>query len=238
MTEHILNKDYDNCEHIIEFKCLHTKKDIAIDKLTTYFKNIAINECVHLYIFYDKNEGDMFVCIGGVDGVETHKDFEKMIRNILNSKVRLHVKNYELKITHPHDQSSFHHWLCYCIDKNKWGNLTPYIYKPDQEEDEPDIREIVCNLDYVNKFRDNERSIKYDDIVTETKQTNSLCILRSLLNNNKRQKNNNMMKGFFKNCKKDIFFNNFNKHFRITNNKKDYISKKVCLLYTSPSPRD
>ena len=226
-TETILNNDYDRCEHIIEFNSIHNKSCVAIDKLTTYFKNIAINECSNLYMFYDANKGNIFACIDGIYGVETQKDFEKMIKNVLSSKIRMSVKHYNLKITHPHSHLSFHYWLCYCINKNNGGRLTPYVYKPEQRNDEPDMQDIVCNLDYVNNFRDNKRSIKYDDILTDTKHTNSLFILDGLLNNNKRQKNNNMIKRFFKNCKKDIFFNNFNKHFRFTKDNNDYLSKTV-----------
>ena len=236
MTEDILNNDYEygvDVGHIIEFHSLHKKSGIAIDKLTTYFQNIAKSECTTLYMFHDKFKGNLFAFFQRIDtanGMLTNKDFEKMIRNVLNSKVRLQVKNYDLKVQDPRIHLSFYHWLCYCINKNKGVNFTPYVYRPHQKYDEPDINDIICNMDYITKFRDNEKSVKYDDIVKNTKHTNALFILKSLLKNNKRQKNNNMMKRFFENCKKDIFFNNFNKHFKITNNNECLSKKVVCDL--------
>lgn len=229
-VEDILNEDYEHSIYIVDFHSLHKKSDIAIDKLTTYFQNIVKNERTTVYMFHDKFKGNLFAFFQEIyikNELITNKDFEKMIRNVLNSKVRLHVKNYDLKVSDPYEHLSFYHWLCYCIDKNKGVNFTPYVYRPDQKYNEPDIADIICNMNYITKFRDNKYSVKYDDIVKNTKHTNALCTLRSLLNNNKRQKNNNMMKRFFENCKKDIFFNNFNKHFRITKDKTDYLSKKI-----------
>jgi len=223
----ILNRDYEYANFIVEFHCLHKKSDLAINKLTTYFKNISFNENTTLYMFYDKLKGNLFSYFYQIDGVPTNRDFEKMIINVLNSKVRLQVKNYDLKVQHPHIHLSFHHWLCHCIDKNKGSTFTPYVCRTNQKEDEPFIEDILCNLDYINKFRDNKKSVKYDDIITDIKHTNSLCKLRSLLDDNKKQKEEKMTKRFFENCKKDIFFNKFNQHFIITRNKTDYLSKKV-----------
>ena len=225
MTEDILNNDYEygvDVGHIIEFHSLHKKSGIAIDKLTTYFKNIAKNEYTTLYMFHDKFKGNIFAffqSFDDVNGMLTNKDFEKMIRNVLNSKVRLQVKNYDLKVQDPRIHLSFYHWLCYCINKNKGVNFTPYVYRPHQKYDEPDINDIICNMDYITKFRDNEKSVKYDDIKDDiTKKNNKKNKLIEIQEKTKEHK---------KQLLQELFIRKLKKHFNFTNDNNDYLSKKV-----------
>jgi hypothetical protein len=219
-VEDILNNDYEReiDGHIIEFHSLHKKSGIAIDKLTTYFQNIAKNERTTLYMFHDKFKGNIFAFFQRIDtanGILTNKDFERMIINVLNSKVRLHVKNYDLKVSDPYEHLSFYHWLCYCINKNRGVNFTPYVYRSDQKEDEPDINDIICNMDYIAKFRDNKKSVKYDDIKDAITKKNILIEIQEKTKEHKKQ------------IGKELFIRKLKKHFRFTNDNNDYLSKKV-----------
>ena len=210
MTEHILNKDYDFATYIVEFKCLHTKKDLAIDKLLHYFKHIPRLSDSFLYIFSCKEKGNLFACFESIDGVNDYRQFEKMIINVLNSKVRLQVSDYELTVSDPYIFDDFHQWLYHCIHNNDNGYFTPYVDRF-QEEDEMNIQEIIYNMGYIEKFEYSDRYFDIQDMFVEKYR---------LLDLEKKTKEHKIQ------ICKEMFLWKINKQFRFTNDS-DYLSKKV-----------
>lgn len=219
----IINKDFSYDGYVVYFNCITKQSDNAIDKLLHYFKKTPRYSDTSLYILTCKKNGNLFAFFENIRNVNNCKDYEKMIINVLNSKVRLCRNNYDLTVLNTEKYDNLHYWLYDCINKNDMWKFIPYIDRT-KKHDEPDIEELFCNLNYIGKFINSDY---YKIIGKDYEYKKLLYKLRGILNNNKRQKNNNMIKRFFQNCKKDIFFNNFNKHFRITNNKKDYVTKKV-----------
>jgi len=210
MTEDILNKDYEFATYIVEFKCLHTKKDVAIDKLLHYFKNMPRLSNSFLYIFSCKEKGNLFACFENIDGINDYRQFEKMIINVLNSKVRLQVDDYELNVSDPYYFDNFHQWLYHCIYNNDNGYFTPYVDRF-QEEDEIDIEEIICNKGYIEKFEYSDDFFDIEDVFVEKYR---------LLKIEKKTKEHKIQ------ICKELFLWKINKQFRFTNNN-DYLSKKV-----------
>lgn len=209
-VEDILNNDYECSNYIVEFHCLHKKSDIAIDKLLYYFKNLERSYGSFLYIFSCKEKGNLFACFQDIEGVGSYRDFEKMIINVLNSKVRLQVKNYDLKVSNPYEFDNFHHWLYYCIDYNR-GDFTPYVDRH-REEHEVDIEEIICNLNYIEKFEYTDKYFDIEDIVVKK---NKLKEIQEKTKEHKKQ------------IGKELFIRKLKKYFNFTNNNNDYLSKKV-----------
>ena len=210
MTEHILNKDYEFATYIVEFKCLHTKKDLAIDKLLHYFKHIPRLSNSFLYIFSCKEKGNLFACFERIDGVNDYRQFEKMIINVLNSKVRLQVSDYELKVSDPYIFDNFHQWLYHCIYNNDNGYFTPYVDRF-QEDDEMNIQEIIYNMGYIERFECSDEYFDIQDMFVEKYR---------LLDLEKKTKEHKI-----RICK-ELFLWKINKQFRFTNDS-DYLSKKV-----------
>ena len=210
-VEDILNEDYQYADYIVEFHCLHKKSDIAIDKLLYYFKNLERSYGSFLYIFSCKDKGNLFACFQNIEGVSNYRDFEKMIINVLNSKVRLQVKNYDLKVQDPYKFDNFHHWLYHCIINNNYGYFTPYVDRH-REEHEVDIEEIICNLNYIEKFEYTEKFFDIGDIVNEKDR---LIEIQEKTKEHKKQ------------IGKELFIRKLKKHFRFTNDNNDYLSKKV-----------
>lgn len=209
-VEDILNDDYECSNYIVEFHSLHKKKDIAIDKLLYYFKNLERSYGSFLYIFSCKEKGNLFACFQDIEGVGSYRDFEKMIINVLNSKVRLQVKNYDLKVSNPYEFDNFHHWLYYCIDYNR-GDFTPYVDRH-REEHEVDIEEIICNLNYIEKFEYTDKYFDIEDIIVKK---NKLKEIQEKTKEHKKQ------------IGKELFIRKLKKYFNFTNNNNDYLSKKV-----------
>ncbi len=214
-VEEILNDDYEYANYIIEFKCLHRKSDDAINKLVHYFKNIPRVSDSFLYIFSCKEKGNLFACFENINDINSNRDFEKMIINVLNSKVRLKVDDYELSVLHPYTFKTFHHWLYNCIHNNDHGYFSPYVDRY-REEDEIDIEEIICNKGYIEKFEYTDKYFDIEDYFVEEYRLTRI-----------KKKAEETMKQVFK----DLFLWKLKKHFIFTNNENDYLSKKtVCDL--------
>ena len=209
-VEDILNEDYESSTYIVDFHCLHKKSDVAIDKLLYYFKNLERSYGSFLYIFSCKEKGNLFACFQDIEGVSNYRDFEKMIINILNSKVRLQVKNYDLKVSNPYEFNNFHHWLYHCINNNG-GYFTPYVDRH-TEDHEIDIEEIICNKGYIEKFEYSEKYFDIEDIINEKDR---LIEIQEKTKEHKKQ------------IGKELFIRKLKKHFRFTNDNNDYLSKKV-----------
>ena len=209
--QEILNEDYLYGSYVIEFNCLIYKSDIAIDKLFHYFKNTPRQSGTSLYILTCKKTGNLFAFFENIRNVNNCKDYEKMIVNVLNSKVRLCRDEYELKITNTEKYENFHYWLYYCINKNNMWALTPYVdrYKKD---DEPDVEEIFCNLNYIEKFANSD---KYDVIGKDYEYKNRLFEIQEKTKEDKKQ------------IGKELFIRKLKKHFGFTNNNGEYLSKRV-----------
>ena len=210
-VEDILNEDYEYSTYIVDFHCLHKKSDVAIDKLLYYFKNLERSYGSFLYIFSCKEKGNLFACFQDIEGVGNYRDFEKMIINVLNSKVRLQVKNYDLKVSNPYKFDNFHHWLYHCIHNNGGGYFTPYVDRH-TEDHEIDIEEIICNKGYIEKFEYTEKYFDIQDIITEKDR---LIEIQEKTKEHKKQ------------IGKELFIRKLKKHFRFTNDNNDYLSKKV-----------
>lgn len=212
MIEEILDTEWlYSGGYVIEFNCINNKSDVAIDKLLYYFKNTPRQSNTSLYILTCKKKGNLFAFFENIRNVNNCRDYEKMIINVLNSKVRLCRNNYDLKVSNTEKYDTFHYWLYDCINKNDMWELTPYIDRP-KKYDEPDIEEIFCNLNYIRKF---VNSSKYDVIGYSHVCKKRLLELQEKTKEQKRQ------------IGKELFISKLKKHFKFTNNNNDYLSKKV-----------
>lgn len=210
-VEEILDGDYIYANYLVEFHSSHKKCDIAIDKLEYYFQNIPRRSSSYLYIFSCKKKGNLFACFENIEGVNSYRDFEKKIINVLNSKVRLQVKNYDLKVSNPYQFDNFHHWLYHCIHNNGNGYFTPYVDRH-TKEDEPDIKDIICNRGYIERFEYTEKYLDIGDIIAEKDR---LIEIQKKTKEHKKQ------------ICKELFIRRLKKHFRFTSDNNDYLSKKV-----------
>tara|TARA_R110000751_G_C13636961_1_gene466486 strand:+ start:8 stop:787 length:780 start_codon:yes stop_codon:yes gene_type:complete len=216
----IINKDFSYDGYVVYFNCITKQSDNAIDKLLHYFKNTPRCLDTSLYILTFKKNGNLFAFFENIRNVNNCKDYEKMIINVLNSKVRLCRNDYDLTVLNTEKYDNLHYWLYDCINKNDMWKFIPYIDRT-KKHDEPDIEELFCNLNYIGKFINSDY---YKIIGKDYEYKNRMNQIQKKTKERKRQ------------IGEELFIRKLKKHFRFI--EQGYLSKKVVcdllnLDYTS-----
>ena len=217
LVQNQLDEDFIGGGYVIHFNCEHKRNGIAIDKLIQCFQNIPRNSNTSLYILHDKKHGNLFAFF------EHIKDYEyrKKIIRVLNSKVKLSRANYRLEILdviHTKKYPTFHHWLYDCLAKNNMWNLTCWVDRDrDVKDDEPDIQEIFCNLNYIAKFINSNH---FRNISADYEHKNRMLEIQKKIQIEKEEHTEKM-----KSITKQLLKKMINKHFDFT--EQGCLSKKV-----------